>query len=216
VEDSGEILARPLDIYGRFSESEVALMQAFSANVRELTTYSFFKLVPTELTLTAARGGPVDTRMRDPPSEATRAAAALFRQVYWHREPANFDKTMKLLKANVHMRDGSARREALAALSDVHVGQKEILDYGVGIGFYFGDGNVSTRLTTETILATYLNGVWLHGSNDKSKRARALDQAPPVARFTFYGAIYQLTKLYAIGANIVDLALAEPGLTEQS
>jgi hypothetical protein len=207
-----EVLRRPLEVYSPFSQRDASLLRAYVANLRELATYSFFRQVPSELRLSAARGEPLESRMRDPPPEATRAAAALFRQVYWHREPANFDKTMKLLKASAYARDSNVRDAAITDLEGLHHGQKEILDYGMGIALNFSDGRSTNRLTSQEILATYLNGVWLHSSNSKSQRAQRLDQAPPVARFTFYGVILLLTNLYWVGANVVDLVLAEPEL----
>lgn len=210
------ILDRPLEIYRRFTVLEVEMLRTFSRNVHELRSYSFFEQVPSQMTFASGADRVVTTDMREPPREATRAAAALFRQIYWHRDEASFTKTMKRLKRNVHERDSEHRSVAMRVLDDVLDGQKALLDYGAGIAMFHNGKGERRRLTTELVLSIYLNGVWLHGGNDSARKAAALDNAPPFARFTFYSAIFMLTNLYITGAAIVDRALAEADLLPQA
>lgn len=216
AEGAEEILWRPLEIYRPFTAEEVEILRTFSTNVHELRTYSFFQQLPSELRMIAARGEPVESRMRDPPREATRAAVSLFRHLYGQNEHANFTKVMKILKRSVNDRDSEHRDRALVLLDSIYRGQKVLLDEGAGIAMYSAAEGRRTRLTTETVLATYLHGVWLHSDSDKRRRAAALDNAPPIARFTFYTGIAKLTLLYMDAAMIVDAALAEPTLLPTS
>lgn len=213
AEGAEEILWRPLDIYRPFTAEEVENLRTFSTNVHELRTYSFFQQIPSQLQITGTIiGQPIESRMRDPPREATRAAVTLFRQVYGQNERANFVKIMKILKRSVSDRASEHRAQALAVLDEIYDGQRVLLERGAGIAMYYAAGDRRSRLTTETVLATYLHGVWLHSDEDKSRRAAAFDRAPPIARFTFYSAIATLTLLYIDAAVIVDAALSESDL----
>jgi hypothetical protein len=213
ADDAEEILWRPREIYRPFTADEVEILRTFSTNVHELRTYSFFQQVPSQFQMVGTRiGQPIESRMRDPPREATRAAVSLFRHLYGQNEDANFTKVMKILKRSVHERDSEHREAALAILDLIYRGQQVLLDEGAGIGMYYAAGGKRSRLTTEDVLATYLHGVWVHSDSDKSRRAAALDRAPPFAPFTFYTAIAKLTLLYIDAAVIADVALAEPSL----
>lgn len=208
-----DILWRPQEIYRPFTAAEAEILRTFSTNAHELSGYSFFQQVPSQFQLVGTTiGQPVESRMRDPPREATRAAASLFRHLYGQNEDANFTRVMKILKRSVNDRASEHRDQAMAILDEIHGGQRVLLERGAGIAMYYSAGDRRSRLTTETVLATYLHGVWLHSDSDKGRRAAALDRAPPIARFTFYSAIVALTLLYMDAATIADAALAEPSL----
>lgn len=103
------------------------------------------------------------------------------------------------------------RTSAIAELEDLRAGQSEILKSGAGMALSTTHTGV---LSAARIIDTYLHGYYLHAHNEKAALARTLDSLPPIARFTFYTVMFRLTKLYVIGANVVDLVLAEASLIE--
>ncbi|HEX3804789.1 MAG TPA: hypothetical protein VHV75_18335 [Solirubrobacteraceae bacterium] len=202
-------LERPADIYGPFTAAERTTLMTFVADVRRLGKMRFFDQVPRSASLNWGAEGPQAT-MDEPDDEAVRAVVSAFRQIYASDEPTSAARTLSILKRSVRARSGADQADALEAIRDLKMWLNEILDYGIGMGISFDDGQHQDRVDAKRILDTYFHGKYLHSGNAKAALARRLDNLEPWPRYTLYRVMWKLARAYWIIANVAEFALLTP------
>lgn len=208
-----EIVEQPLEIYRPFTVRETEILRDFVVDVRLLGGMSLFEQVPKKASVTWDAEAGHSTEMKEPSDESVRAALTVFRQLYTGSEPHSFKVVINLLKASVHDYGGPRRQEALDFFAYYPEEHRNRMRPGIGISFENPDGS-GHDIDTATIIDAYAHGLYLHGTNEKSKLARQLDDLRPLPRFTFYRAMYDLADLYWMAGNVVDVIFATPELLD--
>jgi hypothetical protein len=205
-------LEQPAEVYEPFTDQEREVLNTFVGNVRSLGKMRFFDQVPKTASVTYDSAG-ARPEMVEPEDEAVRAAITLFRQIYTSTEPASAAAALKILKRRIRGRPGPHQTEALAAVKELRSWLHEILEHGIGLGIVFERPSGSDPITPRRILDAYFHGHYLHSGN-KTRSARELDQLQPWARYTFCSVLWKLTHAYWVIANVAELALQTPAVTE--
>lgn len=198
------VLDRPREVFAPFDAREARRLDEFVADVETFATSSFFNRPSVGVTLGwQGAGHPLTTALDYAGEEAVRAVVPVFRQLYAHNEPTSMVTLFNLLAEHVRARGGPLEDEALAALKEFRVAQRQVLRGEGGPALILND----RRLTPEVLIDLFLHGHYLHKGNEKSDQLAEWPLSD-VTKHTFFVAMDQLRRLYWNAANVVRRILA--------